>query len=297
MSKIKELREKYATISSATFAKFANCDDTSSKKYLEYFLKMWTIKNDSSVHTPKPPTAQALIDVVRKFDSLLPYIENKDIYSKEYINFHFISDVVKNAETTKEEKTFIKEKNIEVLIENDDFIFLVPLTHLGSKKYGKGTKWCTASLDESTFKDYSNGGLLGYLIDKKNITENNLKKVALYLPYSEEPLNSQINIFSATDKKIYENQLIMSTWDSISLFKIFSVFRYTFIRKKFIHESKKEVKKFVDVMSSLNFDKLNQNLRGLELQLDNSYILEIKNKIDSFLKELNKIECNLSDQK
>ena len=64
--------------------------------------------------------------------------------------------------------------------DDDDWILVRPLTPISSRKYGSGTKWCTTSLDNNYFINYSNNGILIYCIHKKSG-----KKVAVY-----KPLNS-----------------------------------------------------------------------------------------------------------
>ena len=60
--------------------------------------------------------------------------------------------------------------------EDDEWLIVRPLSHLASRKYGAGSKWCTAATNDShTFYDYTSSGCLVYIIKK---TEN--FKVAAY---------------------------------------------------------------------------------------------------------------------
>lgn len=294
MSKIQELREKYPQISKPTFNKFVEADYTPTKKYLEYFLKLWSSKAESQLTF----TSNLLIDSVRSFDTLLPYISNKDIYSKEYTDLTTLCAIIRKAENVKEEKTFDREKNIQVLSENDNFLLLIPTTHLGSVRYGSKTKWCTASrTDKQTFNNYRKEGLLVYLIDKTNGKAKNYEKIALYLRFEENEFNCPVEIFNAPDKRVHENQLVLGGWSADELFEIFTIFRYTFYKTKHHRMVKADVDNFVSTIQNLNFDKLNENLKKLEQSVDDSYISNVKSKVDEFINNINKMKCNLIDQK
>lgn len=279
MSKVKELSKKYSNINSATFKKFVEADNTSTKKYLEYFLKMWSEKGNNNC----PNVSSKLISVVENFDKLLPYIKNKDIYSQEYNNFNKLCEIVESAEIIKIDKTFDKNKNIKVLSETDDYLFLSPITFLGSLKYGAGTKWCTASKNNPDhFENYNKNGFLAYLIDKKNRKEKNYNKIALYCEYDEFDFNSSISIYNSADKGITESSLYLNGWTTDDFFEFFTIFRYTFYKQKKVIPVKREVDKFLKTIESLDFTKFQENLKKLELNIDSSYILDIQNKLIQF---------------
>ena len=142
MSKVDDLRNKYKSVSNSSFSKFVAADSTPTKKYLDFMLKTWEDRKTDGRYR----TTISIIEAVNKFHELTPYIENKDIYSKEYYgNFSKLIDVIEAAEVVREEKNFNKEEHINVLLETDEFFLLQPKTHKGSMKYGANTKWCTTS--------------------------------------------------------------------------------------------------------------------------------------------------------
>lgn len=65
------------------------------------------------------------------------------------------------------EKYKIGNEERDKLLEDDDFIFLIPLTHTASCKYGAGTKWCVTEKDSDLFERHDAMGTLGFLIVKK----------------------------------------------------------------------------------------------------------------------------------
>ncbi len=90
MSKVDDLRQKYQIVAKSTFNKFVEGDKTPTKKYLEYMLKAWTERQD---YTHKR-TIGGIIENVLLFDALISYIENKDIYSKEYSDYRNLEHTV-----------------------------------------------------------------------------------------------------------------------------------------------------------------------------------------------------------
>jgi len=94
MSKVEQIKEKYVAIPSRTINSLEKSDKTATKKYLDYLCYLWlTLRN-----------AKQCSEMVTQFDSLLPYIENKDIYSPFYKEY-------KNFEKTIEQAIITKENN------------------------------------------------------------------------------------------------------------------------------------------------------------------------------------------
>jgi len=286
MSKVDDLRSKYKSVSNSSFSKFEEADFTPTKKYLDFMLKTW---EDRKTEAPYRTTG-IIIDAVHKFHNLIPYIENKDIYSKEYYgNFGKLTDVIEVAEVVREEKNFNKEEHINVLLETDEFLLLQPKTHKGSIKYGANTKWCTtAKNNESIFKNYTRDGFLGYLIDKTETKTGEYKKVALYLEYNSGGINDNVKLYDVKDKYATEDDLIQSGWDIEKLFEIFTMFRYHFIKAKENKKSKDFVNTFVNTLNKLDFNKFEVHMNKLDAECDLSYIKGAQSKVESFLESLNK---------
>lgn len=78
-----------------------------------------------------------------------------------------LSKTVENAIQAKLDSEFNRNEHIRVLYEDANYLFLEPITHIGSQKYGANTRWCTTMRNESgTFKRYVNNGYLAYLIKR-----------------------------------------------------------------------------------------------------------------------------------
>lgn len=284
MSKVDDLKKKYPQVSTASFTKFVDADTTPTKKYLEFMLKTWEDRKIDGHYR----TTGGIIKHVAKFNELLPYINNKDIYSKEYGDYQKLIDVIENAEQLREEKYFVKEDNINVLLETEEFILLNPKTHKGSMKYGANTKWCTTTKkNESIFKNYTRDGFLAYLIDKTETKNENYRKVALYLEFAQGGLNESIKIYDVKDKYAHESHLIASEWDIEKLFQIFTTFRYHFLKTRETKLSRDFVNAFVNTISKLDFKKFESHLSILDEGGDLSYINNAQTKVESFIESLN----------
>lgn len=286
MSKVDELRQKYPAVSQASFTKFAAADTTPTKKYLDFMLKTWEDRKNSGFYR----TTTSVIDVVKKFDELLPYIENKDIYSKEYCgNLGHLFSVIQKATEVKEEKTFKREEHAHVLLETERFLFIRPITHRGSMKYGANTKWCTTSKrDPGTFKRYYTSGLLVYLIDKTDSVSGNHKKVAFQHNYNSRSFNDAITLYAVNDSTTTETSMVSAGWREEDLFQIFTSFRYYFVKDKEYKKTKDFVDGFVKTITNLDFSELENHLKKLEQTTNVDYINDVKTKVESFVERLNK---------
>ena len=291
MSKIEELKVKYSGLKNDTFTRLVDGDETSTRKYTEFLLKTWSNRGANGCVR----TIDMLIDLVNRFDNVLPYIENKDIYHKDYSWIHTLKEVVDKAETDKELKGFLREEHVEVLYEDDKVLFVVPKTHKGSLKYGAGTKWCTASKnDVSTFNNYSKGALLAYLIDKTDDKTIAYRKIAFYMKWSETGINSPVVIYNASDNTTDDKSIIRYGWDEELLFKLMTIYRVKFITYKKIKDSVDAINSFSRTLKNLNFDLLKDSLEKLEESVEPSYISNLKENIDGFLKKLNSTKYGIT---
>jgi hypothetical protein len=285
MSKVEELRAKYSKVTKPTFNKFVDADVTPTKKYLEFMLKTWDNKDKMMIYV----TTKVVTDIVKKFDSLLPYIENKDIYHKDYADLSLLSQVINDAEIAKDEKTFVREEHANVLLENDRYLLLQPVTHRGSLKYGAGSKWCTASKNSpEVFNRYTKNGYLVYLIDKTKKVSNSGSKMALYMEYNECPINGKVSFYNTIDSCVSISNTKSYEWDESDLFDITTTYRYYHIKMKNIKKDKDVVDGFVSTLSRLNFEQFEKSLSNLDDVDANTYTSKIKDKVEEFLTKLNK---------
>jgi hypothetical protein len=284
MSKVDELRAKYPRVSASVVNKFVDGDKTKTKKYLSFMLKTWVNRTGEIANSTE------LVQLVNMFDELLPYIENKDIYHKNYENITHFLGVLNKAMEDKEENTFNKEEHIEVIEDTDDYILLRPKTHKGSLKYGANTKWCTASKKSpGVFTSYSRTGYLVYLISKKDI-KGNFSKVAFYLRKGDDSLTGTVECYNVMDRQITAETIIKSEeWSPDVIFKIMTKIRLNGYRYQKIIKSKDVIDSAIRELSGIDFETLTESIALLEKVNDIDYISKAKNKINDFVSNLEKI--------
>ena len=88
---------------------------------------------------------------------------------QEYQSLGELSLAVIDAEEKRKNKDSSPHK--EMVFDHPDYLILKPLNVFASKKYGASTKWCTSSRDPQTFYQYSEKGILIYIISKKDKTK------------------------------------------------------------------------------------------------------------------------------
>jgi len=284
MAKIDELRKKYPKVNKSTGDKFFEGDKTPTKKYLEFMFKMWSTRNERPVEGVSAPQ---YVKIINEFDQLLPYIQNKDIYSSQYKSMMQLFRVVENAKILKEENEFIREDHIDVLIENDDYLLISPLTLKGSLKYGADTKWCTASKSSSyQFTSYTKDGYLFYLISKKERAKN-YNKVAFCSRSKNEHLTTYYTIYNQIDTEAGEQKLIMNGWTMFELFEIMAKIRVYTYEKYTIEKAKTDVEKTVNILKSVNLDEFLRQVNLLE-KYGESGKIEGKDELEKVIQTLSK---------
>ena len=246
MAKVDTLIEKYkGQISARTINSMNNGDTTKTKKYLEYMCKMWLVFR----------RAPLTIKLVMEFDSLLPYIENKDIYHSDYSDIDFLLKTIEDAKEFKEEKTFNKEEHVNVLIENEDYILLSPKTHIGSLKYGKGTQWCTAQTNyPGHFNRYNRDGYLVYLLRKKERGDI-WDKVAFYIE-NNDVIFGDMDAYTSNDSSKGSRDIYKSSWHITEMMYIISYIRQYVTYCEYKKTAKDEVKNISNILNKIDIEKL-----------------------------------------
>ena len=264
MSKVDELKKEFSHIDPRTFKRFVESDTTKTHKYLRYLLTIWSEKPDTNNVT--------LINLVKNFNELLPYIENKDIYSKEYEGLDGLNtlvDVVNHALEFKKLKTFDKTENIIIIKETDEYMMIYPKTHKASVKYGYNTKWCTSSKDDDErFNEYQNGSLI-YVISKKPRAGSHSEKLGLTgrHDFDQNDINSGYDIFDAEDDEVTFSNLMSCGWTIETLVDMHKAYT-TFVANTFpivIYE-----RKLTEVLDELD-------LYDIETDSLNTHINDLKN--------------------
>lgn len=109
------------------------------------------------------------LEDLKTFQKFCEYNERGIIKQNDvstYQNFDDINNAVSVADILAQGKDL--EKQVKLVYEDDEWLFIRPLTFNASKKYGSNTKWCTTQHNNPDyFIKYSTRGVLIYCLNKK----------------------------------------------------------------------------------------------------------------------------------
>lgn len=140
-------------------------------------------------------------DLLGRFEELCGknLIKDKDI--QNYKSLAELEKAVKDGDFSEVMKNNTLKK--QVVFENDAWIIIRPLTYEASVKYGYGTKWCTAMVNEKEyFYRYTKNHFLVYLFDKENKRKYGIQGTIGQEKNNNERTVSSIAIFDETDVQI-----------------------------------------------------------------------------------------------
>tara|TARA_R110002050_G_scaffold156065_1_gene284015 strand:+ start:574 stop:1581 length:1008 start_codon:yes stop_codon:yes gene_type:complete len=107
-----------------------------------------------------------VINDLEKFEVLCEENLISVVDVQEYRSLGELSLAVIDAEEKRKNKNSSPHK--EIVLDHPDYLILKPLNVFASKKYGASTKWCTSSRDPKTFYQYSEKGILIYILSKSD---------------------------------------------------------------------------------------------------------------------------------
>ncbi len=292
MAKKEEIIKKWeGYINKVTLQKLIEGDKTPTTKYLDYLCKIWVTSREYGVtDSRKPMNSSTLIKYVNEFDRHLPYIQNKDIYSSEYSDYHKLKVVVETAIEIKIEKEFKREDHIDVIYEDNNILLLRPKTFQGSLKYGSGTRWCTASKhNPSTFNNYTRNGWLFYIIRKKTF-DSDWDKMAFYIRNSSHgPVMNEIETYCSKDVRHTSNTLLNSDWGIMDMIHLHNLVRSVAVNEWRVRAASKKVKDFVRKLEDLNIDRAVEELGLVKNGLGPEYqdlIMRFKESVENFQQKI-----------
>jgi hypothetical protein len=130
-----------------------------------------------------------------RISKFIEYNEKNSIPENDlskYKGFNDITEQVKLADEQEELKKL--EAQVIKILDDSDWLVVKPLTHVSSKKYGSGTKWCTTmENDPKYFNSYCKEGVLIYCLNKKDKN----KKVACH-----KKIGGALTFWDVTDNQI-----------------------------------------------------------------------------------------------
>lgn len=214
MAKKKDLKLQHPNFTIDIIEILSEKDPSKTNKYLPFMIKQVEDWVDWLNNELKTTSFKEMVDIVNDFDDLSTrnLLENKDIYSYESN-----PDIIESVKTAKDKVTHseVKKNETIVLHEDDKWSVIYPLTSRSSNMYGKSTKWCVSSDDQSYkkyFNQYTENGVLIFLINKsvkdKDTRNDKLSRVAFHMDKSKK---DGLTVWDAQD-----NQLNMTDMMKVS---------------------------------------------------------------------------------
>ena len=163
-----------------------------------------------------------IIQTVKAFHTILPYVKTKDIYS--YNSISELMDGIKDAKDRKkiaDQKKAIKKgakSGGSVVYENEYGLTVVRVdTTEAACFFGKNTRWCIAARNENQFENYtSQGYVFYYVLNPKHEERDNQKFAVLFNPrspsrtvFAAQPIPVS-EIFDAADDVVGPSTLFKS---------------------------------------------------------------------------------------
>jgi len=288
MSKKNDILERYTKLNSKKeggFTKLVEGDFSPTTKYAEYMCKLWLSKAPFQTFT-----VRQIIQTVTEFDSLLPYIGNKDIYSLEYSTFENLKNLVEVAKETKTEKEFVRDNHMRVLVDNDDYLLGRLLTKEGAIKYGTGTKWCISSRRVNQFTSYDSWNHT-YVLIRKKLLNKPCDKFAILIEKSNT-ITSNAAWWNATDNNVNSGNIMSSHWDLTTILDVTNIIRTDAVVLQRIEKAKDNIVDFKKLLEKAARVDLSYDL-GILKNMGDDRFKEINKTVESLvdmLKEKNKIE-------
>ena len=123
-----------------------------------------------------------LVAALKNFDKISHNLPLTDI--NQYKNLGQLTSAIDEYNNTTRREVE-KHEGGNVVLNDDRFYVVNPLTHEASCYYGRGTKWCTAATGDEHFRRYNGEGKLFYIIDKLKQTSDPHYKIAILRNFDE----------------------------------------------------------------------------------------------------------------
>lgn len=287
MSKKQEILNKYIGLNKkkkSSFEKLVDADTTPTTKYADYMCRLMLTKAENDKYT-----VSMIVKLIKDFDAHIPFISNKDIYSKDYLFYNNARQIVDKAILDKEDSVFDRDKHVKVMVDNDDIFLCRVLTIEGSIKYGSNTKWCiSAKKTHNPFLNYSRNNFIYFLIRKK--PQNNIFDKIAILVNKNNPIMGEKQWWTTNDRTSDSGSLMKSNWRVSELVEINNIVTADSVVEYRINRAKTSVDEFVNTLEKLSFRDLTEDLRILENN-DNAKVEMLEKKFTNIVELLkNKIK-------
>lgn len=186
-------------VSQTDFERLKSLDPSPTFKYLEKMVEFYLGGMSDTFELGR---------VVKIFDLLATknQIQKKDIGSYKTWKDFEAEVQSSNSKYMAKQVQKLKSKDVDVIVNNEDLLVVIPRSHEASCAYGAGTRWCTTSPDPSLYKSYTGEGqvTLYYIIQKQETIDNRYYKmaVAVYPSPGYWGGDEETECFDALDNRI-----------------------------------------------------------------------------------------------
>jgi hypothetical protein len=261
MSKIQDLILKYGA-ANKTATNIYNLDPTDNKKYLTWLFKVKYTKEGKSKYVAKEDYPLSINSVIGEtLVWMEKNVSNLDVIYRDINYFtsvtHFLTTIQPLMMPSRSE---VKNDIIKIM-ENDDWLLLIPKTIEASRAYGYGTKWCTTQ--DTYFKSHTGSGyILFYLIykplDRKFGISTNFDD------FESEILNEDLCFYNNEDSELEYHEIVSVLGNSIdepltSLTDYFNNQREKFSQKWVLQDV---IPHIIDSIEIINSNKYTKDVFG-----------------------------------
>ena len=229
-----------------------------------------------------------LYSSISKFENIGSNLPQTDINQYGSVN-----DLIQAISTyeNRSRRDFKKIQGANLIYDDGKLFVVNPLDYDSSCYYGKVTKWCTASSNPASFRNYNSEGKLFYIIDRTKKTDDPFYKVALLRKFNGDNIfyDAQDNIIRDGDGWILDSPQLNPLTNAIEdyLKKEFPE-QLEIFKNEMLAKQERERLRRLEIQRELNIKRNAAQERRLDgdWNLSNPNIREIGLKANALLEYL-----------
>lgn len=267
---LKEVRQQHPELMIDLVELISRFDKSKTGKFTNFLVKIFKEKATKEIDPNTELRENSIPDYKNRIEYSLIY-HIRDMFGSENLeNLELFADHLENDRVRKEKRDInlynsweeisqelsliaVKQalkksqKDIIKVLENDEWLFIKPLSIEASLTYGAGTKWCTASRNHRDhFYRYSERGVLIYAINKVNGKKFGIfSEVFGKNTIRVESQSPEFSIWNAADDRIDTIQTQIPFHLMAEIYKI-----ATTDKSNMFYFSESEITKFVGMKKS-----------------------------------------------
>lgn len=165
-NRLLELRNKYG-LTEYKFSKIKFVDPTPTFKFLPWLLSVFHTKTTDGYKLNESLTKPRLELIKNHLEWFIKNLNGTKIpVNYRDINvFKTVDEFISRMNELSTPSISELKSQVRLVLDDENFKILVPLSFQSSQLYGSGTKWCTTT--KTYYDNYTKDGILYYIIDKR----------------------------------------------------------------------------------------------------------------------------------